>query len=154
MWQPELAVPNRCRVEEAKGGRGEEQCLGRTMRWAVRHPGSTGQGRQPFVPALRPIPAGHAPLCSALSVRAPCSCYFILIENENVISLLTKMLAVAASATAPAMAAASVGSDVGFKRKTRAQCRKVCLKITKAATQPGAVLRLWKQLAENSTKNR
>lgn len=55
--------------------------------------------------------AGQATLCarsqlgmlrSALSVRAPCSCYFILIENENVISLPTKMLAAAASATASA----------------------------------------------------
>lgn len=60
-------------------------------------------------------------LRSALSVLAPCSCYFILIENENVISLPTKMLAVAASATALALAAAAAAAATSASNEKRAR---------------------------------
>lgn len=76
----------------------------------------------------------HAP---PRSERAPIvsACYFILIENENVISLPTKMLAATSTATAAAALAALASNE-----KRARKCRKVCLKITKAAQLPSPEL--------------
>lgn len=114
-WQPELAAPTRCRVGSGPGSRPDN---------AV--------GQPPLTPSTR----GN-PLCSrprfrlrpraayALLVSA---CYFILIENENVISLPTKMLA-ASSATelvlaAAAAATAAAGATASASNEKRANVAK------------------------------